>query len=116
MTRRSCWARSRNPKASRRWRQIAATDGIDGVFVGPADLAVCYGKTDVNDPQVREAIGKVCAAAEANGKAAVTFAGNTDTLDELTALGITMMFFGSEHGWMLQGAKQTVAEFRAKTG
>lgn len=96
--------------------EIAAVDGIDGVFVGPSDLAVSYGKTDMNDPMVREAIGKVCAAAEANGKAAVTFAGNTATLGELTALGITMMFFGSEHGWILQGAKQTAADFRSIAG
>lgn len=95
--------------------EIAAIDGIDGVFVGPADLAVCYGKTDMNDPQVREAIGAVCQAAETNGKAAVTFAGNTATLDALTALGITMMFFASEHAFMLQGAKQVASEFRAKT-
>uniref|UniRef100_UPI0028124C4D HpcH/HpaI aldolase family protein n=1 Tax=Jannaschia maritima TaxID=3032585 RepID=UPI0028124C4D len=33
---------------------IAATDGIDGLFVGPADLAVCYGTTDMADPKVQD--------------------------------------------------------------
>mgnify|MGYP000256070477 CR=1 FL=1 len=94
---------------------IAAVDGIDGVFVGPADLAVCYGKTSIDDPDVRAAMGRVGKAAEANGKSAVTFAPNAGTLDDLTALGVNMMFFASEHSWVLNGAKQVVADFRAKT-
>ena len=94
---------------------IAAVEGMDGVFVGPADLAVCYGKTDIDDPQVRDAIGRVGKAAQANGKSAVTFAPNADTLDDLTALGVNMMFFASEHSWMLNGARQCVADFKAKT-
>jgi 2-keto-3-deoxy-L-rhamnonate aldolase RhmA len=94
---------------------IAAIDGIDGVFVGPADLAVCYGKTDINDPQVRAAMGRVGDAAKANGKSAVTFAPNAGTLEDLTALGVNMMFFASEHSWVLNGAKQCVADFKAKT-
>ena len=95
---------------------IAAVDGIDGVFVGPADLAVCYGKTDMNDPQVRDAMGRVGKAAAANGKSAVTFAPNAGSFDDLKALGITMMFFASEHAFMLNGAKQVAADFRAKAG
>lgn len=95
---------------------IAAVEGIDGVFVGPADLAVCYGQTDMNAPPVRAAMGRVGAAAKANGKSAVTFAADAGTLDALTALGINMMFFASEHSWVLQGARATVADFRAKTG
>jgi len=94
---------------------IAAVEGMDGVFVGPADLAVCYGKRSLDDPQVRAAIGRVGAAAAANGKSAVTFAPDPGTLDELTALGVNMMFFASEHSWVLQGARKTAADFRAKT-
>jgi len=95
---------------------IAAVDGIDGVFVGPADLAVCYGKTDIDDPTVRDAMGRVGAAARAGGKSAVTFAPDATTLGDLTALGINMMFFASEHSWVLQGARKAAADFRAKTG
>ena len=95
---------------------IAAVEGIDGVFVGPADLAVCYGKPDMNDPQVRDAMERVGAAAIAQGKSAVTFAPNAGTLDDLKALGVNMMFFASEQSWVLQGAKQVVADFRAGTG
>lgn len=94
--------------------EIAAVDGLDGLFVGPADLAVCYGKTDIADPQVRAAIGRVGAAAKAHGKAAVTFAPNTGMTGPLKALGVSMFFFASEHAWMLQGARATAAEFKAE--
>lgn len=95
---------------------IAAVEGMDGLFVGPADLAVCYGETSLDAQTVRAAIERVGDAAIANGKSAVTFAPNLETLDELTALGVNMMFFASEHAWILHGARKVAAEFRAKTG
>lgn len=95
---------------------IAAVDGIDGLFVGPADLAVCYGKTNIADPQVRDAMKTVADAAKAHGKAAVTFTPSAAQTAELTALGISVLFFASEHAWVLQGARATVAGFREATG
>lgn len=92
--------------------EIAAVEGIDGLFVGPADLAVCYGETSIAAEPVRAAIRTVCDAAEGAGKAAVTFAPNAGMTKELTALGINMIFFASEHAWILQGAKATAAGFR----
>lgn len=92
---------------------IAAVAGIDGLFVGPADLAVCYGKTDINDPQVRAAMKHVGDVTAAAGKGAVTFAPNPDTTKALKDLGINMFFYASEHAWMLQGARTTVSGFKA---
>lgn len=95
---------------------IAAVDGMDGVFVGPADLAVCYGETSLDAAPVRAAMARVGEAARLNGKSAVTFAPDASTLPDLTALGINMMFFASEHSWILQGARRAAADFRAQTG
>jgi len=94
---------------------IAAIDGIDGLFAGPADLAVGYGKSDINDPIVVEAVQKVGRATEQNGKAGVTFAPNMGNYDSLRDAGMSMLFFASEQTWMLQGARSIVAEFREKT-
>jgi len=85
--------------------EIAAVDGIDGLFVGPADLAVCYGLTDAAAPEVRLAIKRVGEAAKKHGKCLVTFAPNTSWVPDLKALGVTMFFIGSEHAFMLDGAK-----------
>ncbi|MEO0821164.1 MAG: aldolase/citrate lyase family protein [Pseudomonadota bacterium] len=91
---------------------IAAVQGMDGLFVGPADLAVCYGKTDINDQAVRDGMAAVGRATAAHGKAAVTFAPNTETTAALMGLGITAMVYASEHAWILQGARKVAAEFR----
>ncbi|MBX2855830.1 MAG: aldolase, partial [Rhodobacteraceae bacterium] len=97
-------------------KEIAATPGLDGLFVGPADLAVSYGETDLNHPKVRAAMGVVGAAAAENGKAAVTFAPSVESTKALRELGITMFFFASEHAWMLQGARATASAFREQAG
>lgn len=49
--------------------EIAATPGIDVIFIGTADLSFSMGtRGKVDDPKVQEAIRKVAAAAKANGK------------------------------------------------
>jgi 2-keto-3-deoxy-L-rhamnonate aldolase RhmA len=84
--------------------EIAAVDGIDGLFVGPADLAVCFGKTDPSDPQVLDAMRKTGEAAKAHDKAFMTFAGSAAAGPSLQELGVTMFFVASEHAFMLRGA------------
>jgi 2-keto-3-deoxy-L-rhamnonate aldolase RhmA len=83
---------------------IAAVPGIDGLFVGPADLAVCYGSSDPSGPEVTAALARTGAAATAAGKRFMTFAGSAATSKSLAALGVTMFFVASEHAFMLRGA------------
>lgn len=94
---------------------IAATPGLDGLFVGPADLAVGYGESDMNAPRVIDAMKTVADAARAHGKGAVTFAPNMGSFDTLRDAGMHMLFFASEHAWILQGARNLVAEFKERT-
>lgn len=47
---------------------IAALDGMEGLFVGPADLAFCLDKTDMTDPAVRDAVKQTASAAQQCGK------------------------------------------------
>lgn len=48
---------------------IAAVDGIDVLFVGPADLSQSYGiPLQTNHPLMQEAVAKVAAAAARHGK------------------------------------------------
>lgn len=84
--------------------EIAALDGLDGIFLGPADLAVCYGVTDINAPVVRQALARVGKAAKANGVTLMTFAPNGKTCEELHALGVSMFYIASEHSFILKGA------------
>lgn len=93
---------------------IAAVPGVDGLFVGPADMAVCLGRTDVSDPAVHEVMQSVATAARGAGKAAVTFVGSTALVPALRALGMSVFLVASEHTFMLTAARQVVAEMAQK--
>ena len=86
--------------------EIAALEGLDGIFVGPADLAVCYGTTDQNSPVIRDALAKVGKAAVTNGKTLMTFAPNGNSCEQLHKLGVTMFYIASDHGFMLKAANE----------
>ena len=86
--------------------EIAALEGVDGIFVGPADLAVCYGTTDQNAPVIRNAIETVGKAAKKHGVTLMTFAPNGNTCDALHDLGVTMFYIGSDHSFMLSSANE----------
>lgn len=102
-------AQIEEPEAVLAAAEIAAVPGIDGLFVGPADLSVAYGKTDLGSQELAAALASVGAAAGANGKAMVTFVPNIEVARDWAKYGITVFFVGSEHSWMLQGAKSTAA-------
>lgn len=98
-------AQIEEPEAVDAIDEIAAVDGIDGLFVGPADMAVCLGKTSAADPAVRDIMRRVGEAASRHGKCFMTFAPNTESATDLFGLGVTMFFIGSEHVWMAAGAR-----------
>ncbi|MEM7057726.1 MAG: aldolase/citrate lyase family protein [Pseudomonadota bacterium] len=106
-------AQIEEPEGMEELDAIAATDGIDGLFVGPADMSVALGVNDPAHPDVRAIMGQVGDVAKSHGKGAVTFAPNTASASELQALGINMFFIGSEHSIMLGAAKQVAADISA---
>lgn len=84
---------------------IAATDGVDGLFLGPADLSVGYGRTDQSSAELAAALASVGAAARGAGKAYMSWVPGADAARAWRdAHGMTMFFAASEHAWMLAGA------------
>ncbi|MEO0486866.1 MAG: aldolase/citrate lyase family protein [Pseudomonadota bacterium] len=83
---------------------IAATEGVDGIFVGPADLSVGFGKRDQTSQELQDAFARCGAAAQAEGKTYMTFVGNAMQAESLRHHGLTMFFIASEHSWMRSGA------------
>ncbi len=92
--------------------QIASVNGIDGLFVGPADLAVCLGVTDLNDPKVLDAMERVGKAVQGNDCSCMTFTPDTGNVNALRSIGVNMFFISSEHGFMLSGAKNAMVHMR----
>lgn len=93
---------------------IAGTSGIDGVFVGPADLSVCYGETDMNSAKLNDAMAQVGEAARAHGKAYMTFVGSAAAAPQVAKHGVHMFFVASEHAFMMAGAKQAMQDVKAQ--
>ncbi|MEL7300223.1 MAG: aldolase/citrate lyase family protein [Pseudomonadota bacterium] len=83
---------------------IAATPGVDGLFLGPADLSVGYGKRDQSSDELAAAYATCGAAAKAHGKAYMTFVGNAVQAESLVHHGLTVFFIASEHNWLRAGA------------
>ena len=88
---------------------IAAVDGIDGLFAGPADLAVCLGLSDTSAPEVMDAMARVADAATRHGRTAMTFVADADQVPALKKLGMRMFFIGSDHAFMLSEARRVAA-------
>ncbi len=100
------------PEAVTEAKGIAAAPGIDGVFLGPADLTVGYGLTDVTSPRVLDAYASVGEAVKSAGRSYATFAATVDAGKKLDRYGVQLLFVGSELGWMAAGAKAAATAFR----
>jgi 4-hydroxy-2-oxoheptanedioate aldolase len=75
---------------------IAATDGVDGVFIGPADLAADMGHvTNPDHPKVRAAIAAAIPRILGQGKAAGIICAATDFAHYID-LGVTFLGLGSD--------------------
>lgn len=76
---------------------IAATDGLDGVFVGPADLSADMGYPGQPDhPQVEQAIDHLIARTVAAGKIAGIITFDESRLEEYTRKGVTFLGIGGD--------------------
>lgn len=85
--------------------EIAAVPGIDGLFVGPADLTVAHGETALWSDRLMEAYATVGAACREAGAAHITFIPGPAEAERVAAHGVSVFFVSSEAGWMMAGAR-----------
>lgn len=90
---------------------IAATPGVDGLFIGPGDLALRLGcPLDWNHPQMTAAEDEVAAAAAKHGIAWGRPAGNVEQVARIAKKGGKLIAHGSDFG-----AVMTMLPVYAKT-
>jgi 4-hydroxy-2-oxoheptanedioate aldolase len=92
---------------------IAAVEGVDGLFLGPSDLAADFGH--LGNPKHSEVQGAIKDAAQrirATGKSAGTLAGNLDDVKPLFEMGYNFTAAGSDVGILARGADNVAARFR----
>jgi 2-dehydro-3-deoxyglucarate aldolase/4-hydroxy-2-oxoheptanedioate aldolase len=92
---------------------IAAMDGVDLLFVGPADLSLAMGVVgQFQHDKLWEAIAKVADACRKNGKAWGCVAPNPEFADRAVENGCQMPTMGSDVLSMRRGIEQLQAAFK----
>jgi 4-hydroxy-2-oxoheptanedioate aldolase len=92
---------------------IAAVEGVDGLFIGPSDLAGGLGHLgNPSHPHVQAAIQDAGQRIRAAGKSAGTLAGNVDAVDRLISFGFNFTAIGSDVGLLARAAESVAARFR----
>jgi 4-hydroxy-2-oxoheptanedioate aldolase len=93
--------------------KIAAVEGVDGLFIGPADLAASMGHVgDPNHMDVRDAVGKAVTRIVACGKAAGVLTPDAAFARHLMALGTTFTAVGIDAAILARATENLAAEFR----
>ena len=92
---------------------IAAIDGVDGLFIGPADLAGSLGHLgNPAHPEVQAAIEGAIDRIKASGKPAGIFAVNPDHARQSIAAGFRFISIGTDIGLLISGAQKVLGDVR----
>lgn len=94
--------------------RIAAVDGIDGVFIGPGDLAAALGHAgEIGHPEVQAVVEETIRRIVATGKPAGILTPNETFARRYIELGCLFTAVGSDIGILGRGAEQLAARFKA---
>ena len=92
---------------------ICAVDGVDGVFIGPADLAASMGhRGNAGHPEVQAAIDQGIRTIVKSGKAAGILTGDVTLAKHYLALGARFVAVGIDVTLLAQSSRKLLQEFR----
>lgn len=94
-------------------RDIARVDGVDGVFVGPSDLAASMGHIgNPGHPEVQAAIRSAAEEVRSQGKAAGILAPNEPDARRYLEWGYSFVAVGVDFGLISRAADALLTTFR----
>jgi 4-hydroxy-2-oxoheptanedioate aldolase len=92
--------------------EIIATDGVDGVFIGPSDLSASMGLIgQPNHPDVIAAVGGAIERIRAGGKGAGVLTSTAETARNYIDRGATFVGIGTDTMLLATAARQLAASF-----
>ena len=101
---------------------ICAVPGLDGIYVGPADLSFSLSEGrlspgfDREEPEVIAALQAIAAACKRHGIRAAIHCGSADYAARAIGWGYDMTTVGGDTRFLAAGAGASVARFRALAG
>ena len=92
---------------------IASVEGVDGIFIGPSDLAADFGHlANPRHPEVQMAIADGCARIRTAGVAAGILTADRDQAERYLESGFTFVAVGSDVGILARGSEELAAQFK----
>lgn len=93
---------------------IAAVDGVDGMFIGPADLHASLGYPgETRHPEVTPIINQAIARIRAAGKApGIVLTGDEQDVQTWVANGAQFIALGSDLGLLARNAERLIGRFK----
>ncbi|MGC8480954.1 MAG: HpcH/HpaI aldolase family protein [Acidimicrobiales bacterium] len=92
---------------------IAATDGVDVVFVGPSDLSMSLGAFwELDRAEYQDALKRVVRAANAAGIASGILAGDPEGASRAIDMGFRFVGISGDAGYLARAARANAASFR----
>lgn len=102
-------------RAVERIDEIAATPGVDAMFIGTSDLSFSLGlRGDQSHPMLHEAIAKVVDAGKRHGKPLGRPAGTPEQVQEYMRQGFQLFQAPTEIGLMTAGARKYLGPLAAE--
>ncbi len=93
--------------------EVAAMEGVDGIFVGPFDLSISMGMPGEFDrPEFQAAIARVLAACKAHGKISMIFTPNADTAKKYFEQGFDAVAYSMDAAILVNGFRAIVKQVK----
>lgn len=101
------------PQALDALEEIAAVEGVDALFVGPADLSAAMGHGgDTRHPAVQKLMSQAAERARAAGIPIGTLAGTPEMATQVRAAGFDFVGLGSDLGLLVHAAQASLHALR----
>jgi 4-hydroxy-2-oxoheptanedioate aldolase len=112
----ACLLMIESAQAVQHVEEIAAVEGVDGIFLGPFDLALALGvplDELLADRGPGSALGRVVAACRQHGIVAAAYGGSVPRAQALREHGFTVLAVGSDDALLTDASATLVAQARA---
>jgi 2-keto-3-deoxy-L-rhamnonate aldolase RhmA len=95
---------------------ILSVSELDALFIGPVDLSISHGVTDLNNHSVKNSIDKICKACKEADHRLGLFVATLDQVAKHIPEGISLFFVGTDQMLLRNAVSDMVEGFRDKVG
>lgn len=105
------------PEALAQLEEVAAVDGVDALFVGPADLSAALGHAgQLMHPEVMRMMGDAAQRCRRLGLPVGTVGASPDVVTQYRAMGFNFVAVASDLALLMRGAQAVVQSLRTPDG